>query len=1329
MALKLVGAVGIKIRPDSTNFRRDAESQIKKATDGLSADIELNPTLKAAARQKVKEEARAVAQEASGEDVTLNVVLDKKGIDAALKDIEDRIRKAKYEETIKVTTDVKELEALKADLEELRKGSNIELKYVDDQQGLRDAIARLKENLRTINEKTISVEFDETKLKAQIAELEAQSMSKTIHIEYDRNEAGLRSAIAKIDAELAGRRQVQVDVSLDEESLRAKLVELNAELALVAKKTVTPKVKPEVSKTDEVKADAELAFLSRDRIMKIRTTVANDSLLVFAKLTGLRAATNWSKEFAESLGTLDSFLPVVSAVTLGVSQMAAAVTSLGGNIASLGVGVAQIGALGLLGPALLGGLISSAVVMTAVFKDFGAAVNGDAKALARLSPAGQQAAREIGPVFAMMRENMSRSFWDAASNSMLNFTHTALPAFSSGFGQLAKSMGSGLAGILDSFNRFAQQDGVRTQFALLSAGIDIANKGAQNFWEALNTLGAVGSQVFPRLGQAFTDVSAKFNNWVQKITADGSLSTWVNRGIQNLKDLGSAVISAGKVWANIGQAAQAGGALTTGKLAAMMARLDEVTADSRFQTNMQRIFQGATVAMDTFEKALGALGPDFDQISKTINTIFTDASAALSVAIQDIGAVLSSPSIESGFAAFLGGVKKMFQDLAPAAQPVAEIIGNIGHLLGTVASDAGPLFRDLFRNLSTIFASVVSAVEPLLPDFIEIGRTVVNNLGPALNSIAQNVLPAVLQGFQSLGPAVEEASRIISSFTQFVSTAFSNKGQASGSAGTKMDFGVSSWIDEMFGNSARNAADQKQAEDTVRKGISDAWDWLTHTKLTMDGFVTDKGVFGGAGGTFDAIVPKAKGAADAMLAAAQVAKILGDTSQTGASQVDAMRQSLKLLSDQQNGTASVRDSTSQMIEHLNTFKDTAAALKPALQELSQTQIFTPDGLLNIDSGNKAVLTLRDTLSSAATDVLANAKNIYNAARQNGDTVDVAMQKAQDAVTKGNDNLQAIADAAGVSVDSLKGEWQTFFGQPWQLTATFTGTTDKFLAAKQEAESLGIQFDGEEFQAWLLANPDPANVSIDAVNQHMDQYAQSRWTATLDALPAPAQQQIQNLVGMTDAQWKNADWTAVMRAAQSVPGLPQALAQLLAVKNGDYTAAINAIAYVAAAEAALNAVARARTATISVQYTGGDSLPGNVSGVMHAQANGGILFGNYRAFAQGGFNFENHVAQIARPGVVPRVWAEPETQGEAYIPYAMSKRGRSTQILGRVAGDFGYRLVKQYANGGTTVNGNTGPSYHAPVHVENLITHDPDAAVAALQRKRRDALAVAGIRPF
>jgi hypothetical protein len=70
----------------------------------------------------------------------------------------------------------------------------------------------------------------------------------------------------------------------------------------------------------------------------------------------------------------------------------------------------------------------------------------------------------------------------------------------------------------------------------------------------------------------------------------------------------------------------------------------------------------------------------------------------------------------------------------------------------------------------------------------------------------------------------------------------------------------------------------------------------------------------------------------------------------------------------------------------------------------------------------------------------------------------------------------------------------------------------------------------------------------------------------------------------------------------------------------------------------------------------------------AAAEGGIFNGQgVKMYAGGGL--ENHVAQIAPAGSW-RVWAEPETGGEAYIPLSPGKRDRSLAIWADVGRRFG-----------------------------------------------------------
>lgn len=111
-----------------------------------------------------------------------------------------------------------------------------------------------------------------------------------------------------------------------------------------------------------------------------------------------------------------------------------------------------------------------------------------------------------------------------------------------------------------------------------------------------------------------------------------------------------------------------------------------------------------------------------------------------------------------------------------------------------------------------------------------------------------------------------------------------------------------------------------------------------------------------------------------------------------------------------------------------------------------------------------------------------------------------------------------------------------------------------------------------------------------------------------------------------------------------------------------------------------------------QGPAGPAKKGGSSGGKRAElADGGVL----TRFANGG---EHHVAQIARAGEM-RLWAEPETGGEAYIPLAASKRSRSQQILLNVARRFG---MHRFADGGYT--GWTNNPDGSPSHPRN---QDPD----------------------
>ncbi|MFJ4473227.1 hypothetical protein ACIP2X_37835 [Streptomyces sp. NPDC089424] len=141
--------------------------------------------------------------------------------------------------------------------------------------------------------------------------------------------------------------------------------------------------------------------------------------------------------------------------------------------------------------------------------------------------------------------------------------------------------------------------------------------------------------------------------------------------------------------------------------------------------------------------------------------------------------------------------------------------------------------------------------------------------------------------------------------------------------------------------------------------------------------------------------------------------------------------------------------------------------------------------------------------------------------------------------------------------------------------------------------------------------------------------------------------------------------------------------VITVPTGSQRANVGALA---------SAIASLRNRSVTVTYTTVYRIQGRPggppSGTYHGSTAGrsadGNIYGPARVqrFADGGMR-ENHVAQIAQPTY--RMWAEPETGGEAYIPFALSKRPRSRAIAAetvrRLGGDP--RSISWHADGSVT----------------------------------------------
>ena len=282
----------------------------------------------------------------------------------------------------------------------------------------------------------------------------------------------------------------------------------------------------------------------------------------------------------------------------------------------------------------------------------------------------------------------------------------------------------------------------------------------------------------------------------------------------------------------------------------------------------------------------------------------------------------------------------------------------------------------------------------------------------------------------------------------------------------------------------------------------------------------------------------------------------------------------------------------------------------------------------------------------------------------GHTQEEAKAKTQEWSTA----LAEMAEKAGVPREQINDLIKSLGGIPEVKQMTFTADTE---AGKRAIDDFIEATSKKNGVLTLDANNDPA---VAQLAQTLGLVEVSKGVFAIDANNEPATAKL--LAGLAQVNTS----TGVMTIDANNNRFQQVLA---ASKNqGDNTSAamsIYANDYASARAEQAQRYINSLSSYIDVYYRKhGESaqlLPDTF-------ANGGIrppVFG----FASG---TENHLAQIAPAGAM-RLWAEPETGGEAYIPLSRIKRRRSERILAEVASRFGGTYlpgrVSQHANGSAT----------------------------------------------
>lgn len=418
--------------------------------------------------------------------------------------------------------------------------------------------------------------------------------------------------------------------------------------------------------------------------------------------------------------------------------------------------------------------------------------------------------------------------------------------------------------------------------------------------------------------------------------------------------------------------------------------------------------------------------------------------------------------------------------------------------------------------------------------------------------------------------------------------------------------------------------------------------------------------------------------------------------------------------------SSAYDAAEKLGIGLDLVTDAASGIVPAMNELLP--------LLNTDTSSESFKNLMKDTGLNAIELTRAINDVKNGVKGESasieDAIRVAEQKQRVDDETVDSNGEVVASEEKVA-DSIDGVVTSIA----DLLAEMDALNGKNLDARDAARNLEGAYD--DFDAALKENGPSLNqwaTDLDLTTQagrdnqdSLDAIAAAAGAAgqaILDSGGSYQDYQASLVASKAEIDKRIADLGITGQAAQDLSD------KILSIPtDAEFTMAVET----AAATAKLNAFLALYNSTPE-QFRAGPGIlaGGNSKWGAIAEADGAVV--SY--YANGGTS-EIHTAQIERAGAM-RVWAEPETGGEAYIPMSPAKRGRSTAILETVAEQFGYQLVpygaQAFANGSAPAARSTSAraAWTGDINVTTAPNEDP--RILAKQIGREFATQMAGWRP-
>ena len=630
-------------------------------------------------------------------------------------DLEDALKR--IERTVSATVQVHA---------ELARGSALKLKReiaaLDAEMKVKATVDDADEALRELGKKADRARVQvpvtvggvdnawQTRLKRQVEDA-AKAVEVTIPagVDGERMRRDLRDRIALLEASM--------NVSVPADVHAAAQWRANVERMVEEIEAMRPELHVEPV-ANHALWRAQLALMLRDRDMWVNVrarTVGTTNLL--SRYSGFAPMQRMTSEFYELISEMDQAMPrLVRQVTV-LGTVAAATGAALSNLLVLGADLARIGSLGLVAPALLGGIGVSAAALVWSLKDAKDYID------------------DVIDQYNILKALTSEGFWSTAEAGVRAFSNAVMPLAQEHMPRLAAELGKIPGAVAAAFATPEGQNSLARFFENTRAALANMVDGFTALSSALLRLVDAGSAYLPRLGAAFTAQMERFDAWTARITSDGSFERWVENGITALKGLWAVLGQTIGIFGALSTAARCAGGASLNDLAAGLERVNTALRGPAWQGALTTVFKGADDAMGNLGPAMQALGDAFINLAPTLSRVMDLATQIATVAIVGIAEALQDPVFTSGLESMLEGALEGMKAFAPAFTEMAKHMGHILELAGVMAEAFGALLTEALIAFTPVIPALTDAIAALVPVLTEGLLAAVRFLAPLVVAV------------------------------------------------------------------------------------------------------------------------------------------------------------------------------------------------------------------------------------------------------------------------------------------------------------------------------------------------------------------------------------------------------------------------------------------------------------------------------------------------------------------------------------------------------------------------------------------------------------------